>query len=150
MQVEWVKEPEVDKAKDSGVELNKDGHQAHVHTGRLRKAKAVWHNPGHRLTFYLSLEMAKYSFQELKHPDLEIVAFDAAKDDYYGVFTLSGNCSILSKIVFFLLTPIKLMDHNQWQLLTVSKDFILCQSWCTIMSVLVIITQLFCEIWRWR
>ena len=57
MQVERVKEPEVDKAKDSGVELDKDGHQPHVHAGRLGKTKAVWHNPGHSLAFYLSLEM---------------------------------------------------------------------------------------------
>ena len=56
MQVEGVKEPEVDKAKDSGVELDKDGHQPHVDAGGLREAKAVRHNPCHSLTFYLCLE----------------------------------------------------------------------------------------------
>ena len=50
MQVEGVKEPEVDKAKDSGVELDKDGHQPHINLGRLDEPKVVRDHPGNSLT----------------------------------------------------------------------------------------------------
>ena len=83
MQVEGVEKSEVDEAENGGVELDEDGHQAHIHARRLGETEAVRDDPSHSLTFDFSLgRKCQRRSSKGKHLsfNLEIVALDATKD----------------------------------------------------------------------
>ena len=59
-----MEESEVDEAEDCGVELNKYGHQSHVHLARVPVAEVVRNDPGDGLTLDLCLEVVTFDAAE--------------------------------------------------------------------------------------